>query len=325
LGISWGLAMDDTSRSATTIGQVLPAAAQRPALRARSLLAAMRPLQYAKNLIVFAPAMFAERFDAGTLLRSGAAFLCFCAVSSATYLVNDSMDAPADRLHPVKRSRPIASGAVPVRVALAAAAALAASGLLAGFAVRVELGLALAGYLVLQAAYNLRLKREPILDVMCVALGFVVRALGAGAATGIVLSGWFLLCVALLALYLAIEKRKAELSASGTSARAVLRAYTLPWLTRMESVVAATALMSYSLWAAQRTADHMMLATVPVVAYVLFRYQMISETRSTEAPEVVMLRSPHIVGAACLWAALSVSILLLHQHGAHLPVCASEC
>ncbi len=317
--------MGDSWRSATAIGQALPSAGRRTALRGRSLVAAMRPLQYAKNLIVFAPALFGERFDGRTALLSAAAFLCFCAVSSAVYLVNDSIDAPADRAHPVKRSRPIASGLVPVRVALTAAAVLAAAGLAAGFAVRAELALALGAYLVLQAAYNLRLKHEPILDVMCVAAGFVLRALGGGAATGIVLSGWFLLCVALLALYLAIEKRRSELSASGSTARPALRAYTLPWLSRMESVVAATALMSYSLWAAQRTADHTMLATVPIVAYVLFRYQMISESSSTEAPELVMLRSPHIVGAVGLWATLSVAILLLHHHGAHLPVCATGC
>jgi 4-hydroxybenzoate polyprenyltransferase len=160
---------------------------------------------------------------------------------------------------------------------------------------------------------------------MSVALGFVIRAVGAGAATGIVLSGWFLLCVALLALYLAVEKRRSELSASGSTSRPVLRAYTVPWLARMETVIAATALMSYSLWAAQRTADHTMLATVPAVAYVLFRYQMISETSSTEAPEQVMMRSPHIVGAVGLWAVVSAVLLFVHQNGAQLPACASDC
>ena len=317
--------MADSARPATSIVHAPPPAARGPALRARSLLAAMRPHQYVKNLIVFAPAMFAQRFDPTTVLLAGAAFLCFCAVSSAAYLVNDAIDAPADRAHPVKRARPIASGLVPVPVALAAAVVLATSGLAAGFALRTGLGLALVGYVVLQAGYNVRLKREPILDVMCVALGFVIRALGASAATGIVLSSWFLLCVALLALYLAIEKRKSELERSGPSTRVVLRAYTVPWLSRMESVVAATALMSYSLWAAQRTPDHTMLATVPIVAYVLFRYQMLSESGSAEAPDVVMMRSPHIVGAAGTWAALSIAVLLLHSHGAHLLLCASEC
>lgn len=307
--------------------QILQAADRSLMLRARSLLAAMRPQQYTKNLIVFAPAMFAQRFDSRTGLLSGVAFLAFCVVSSAAYLANDSIDAAADRAHPVKRRRPVASGLVSVQAALMTAAVLAAAGLGVGFAVRAELGLALVGYLALQGAYNLRLKREPILDVMCLGLGFVIRAMGASAATGIVLSGWFLLCVALLALYIAIEKRKSELSASETvgSTRPVLKAYTLPWLSRMESVVAAMALMSYSLWAAQRTPDHTMLATVPIVAYVLFRYQMISDSTSTEAPEVVMLRSPHIVAAVCLWGVVSVAILLLHNHGAHLPACASGC
>jgi 4-hydroxybenzoate polyprenyltransferase len=291
------------------------------------LVVALRPKQYAKNLIVFAPAMFALRFDQRTLLLSGLAFVTFCAVSSATYLVNDSMDAEADRAHPVKRSRPVAAGLLSVRTALLAAALGAGLSLAAGFAFAPGLGVALVAYLAVQAAYNLRLKREPILDVMCVALGFVVRALGAGAATGIQLSSWFLLCVALLALYLGIEKRKSELGAPGAdgATRAVLKSYTLAWLRRMETVVAASALMSYSLWAAQRTPDHLMLATVPMVAYVLFRYQMISETPSAEAPEVVMLHSPHIVAAGGLWAAVGLAILLLHSHGAVLPICGAGC
>ncbi len=295
--------------------------------RLPALVTALRPKQYTKNLIVFAPAIFALHFDTRTALMSGLAFAAFCAVSSATYLVNDSVDVQADRKHPVKRFRPIAAGRLSVPAALAMAAAMAGLALTAAFLTAPRLGGALVAYLAVQAAYNVRLKREPILDVMCVAFGFVLRALGAGAATGIPLSSWFLLCVALLALYLGIEKRKSELGASGPggATRSVLRSYTRTWLLRMETVVAASALMSYSLWAAQRTSDHLMLVTVPIVAYVLFRYQMISETASAEAPEVVMLRSPHIVVAVVVWMVAGLTVLLMHGQGASLSFCGAGC
>lgn len=312
-----------------TLSQVAPSerASFGLGVAARSLVRAMRPQQYSKNLVVLTPALFGQRYDAQTLGLTAAAFLAFCAASSATYLVNDAIDVEADRAHPVKRLRPLAAGLVPVPVALAAAGVLASAGLALAFAVGPALGAVLVGYLALQAAYNLRLKREPIVDVMAVALGFVLRALGAGAATGIVLSGWFLLCVALLALYLGIEKRKSELARMGGTAttRAVLGFYTGSLLSRMESIVAASALMSYSLWAAQRVPDHTMLATVPMVAYVMFRYQMLSENGSMEAPEQVMARSPHILLAVALWSLFSAGILLLHGGGVHLPVCATNC
>ncbi|HXM55916.1 MAG TPA: decaprenyl-phosphate phosphoribosyltransferase [Candidatus Dormibacteraeota bacterium] len=308
-----------------------PARSEQPApglgAALRALVRGMRPQQYSKNLVVLTPALFGQHYDARTVALTATAFLAFCAASSATYLVNDAIDVEADRAHPVKRSRPLAAGLVPVSTAVATAGVLAAAGLALAFAVGPALGAALLGYLALQAAYNARLKREPIVDVMAVALGFVLRALGAGAATGIVLSGWFLLCVALLALYLGIEKRKSELTRMGATAttRAVLGIYTTSLLSRMEGMVAASALMSYSLWAAQRVPDHTMLATVPMVAYVMFRYQMLSENGSTEAPELAMARSPHIVLAVALWGLLSAGILLLHSAGTHLPVCASNC
>lgn len=322
--------MSEVPRALATGPLVAPPSDVRTSRRPRlpALVAALRPKQHSKNLIVFAPAMFALRLDGRTALMSALAFATFCAVSSATYLVNDSVDVEADRRHPVKRHRPIAAGRLSVPAALAVAVALACASLAAAFALAPGLGAALVAYLAVQVAYNLRLKREPILDVMCVALGFVLRALGAGAATGIPLSSWFLLCVALLALYLGIEKRKSELGAWGAAGatRSVLTSYTRTWLLRMETVVAASALMSYSLWAAQRTSDHLMLVTVPMVAYVLFRYQMISETASAEAPEVVMLRSPHIVVAGVLWVAVGLAVLLVHGHGGtSLPFCGAGC
>ena len=295
--------------------------------KARGLVVAMRPQQWTKNLIVFAAPLFALKFDFHTFFFASLAFLAFCAMSSGTYLVNDLIDVRADRLHPVKRYRPIAAGLLPRPLAVAAAGGLFAASLALGLALATGLLVALATYALLQIAYNVRLKREPIIDVLCISAGFVTRALGGASAVEVRVSTWFLLCVALLALFLAIEKRRAELRALGDAAptREVLKAYSPSLLTRMESAVTAFALMSYSLWAAQRTPKHWLLGTVPIVAYVMFRYQMLTEKGAGEEPDTVFIKSPAIVIAIIIWIAACLAILLFQGHGAPWNVCSDSC
>jgi 4-hydroxybenzoate polyprenyltransferase len=287
----------------------------------------MRPKQWTKNLVVFAAPAFALQFDPRTLILATVAAVTFSGMSAGTYLMNDVLDAPRDRLHPVKRSRPIAAGALPVPIAIVAACILAVASLTTSFALAPGLAVAIGIYALLQIAYNLRLNREPMLDVLCISAGFVTRALGGAAATSVRVSTWFLLCIALLALFLAIEKRRAEVQRVGLGAptRAVLKHYSISLLTRMEGVVTASALMAYSLWAAQRTPKHWMLATVPIVAYVMFRYQMLTEEGAGEDPENVLIKSPAIVVAAILWIAACLGILLLQGHGAPWNVCSTGC
>jgi decaprenyl-phosphate phosphoribosyltransferase len=294
---------------------------------ARALVIGMRPRQWPKNLVVFAAPAFALQLDLRTLSLATLAFLTFTAMSASTYLMNDLLDAPRDRLHPAKRSRPIAAGALPVPVAIAAAVILAVAALGSSLALAPGLALAIGIYAVLQIAYNWRLNREPMLDVLCISSGFVARALGGAAAVSVRVSTWFLLCIALLALFLAIEKRRAEVQrvGGGIATRAVLKHYSISLLTRMEAVVTASALMTYSLWAAQRTPKHWMLATVPIVAYVMFRYQMLTEEGAGEDPENVLIKSPAIVVATVLWIATCFAILLLQGHGAPWNVCGAGC
>lgn len=174
-------------------------------------LTALRPRQWTKNLIVFAAPLFAFSLTWKSLLGSSLAFVLFCAASSAFYLLNDIADVEADRRHPLKCQRPIAAGLVSVPVALMMAVVLLSSALILAWLRSPVLGATLICYALLQIAYNLKLKHTPILDIVAIATGFVLRALAGFAATGVRLSLWFLLCTAMLALFLGVEKRKAEL------------------------------------------------------------------------------------------------------------------
>ncbi len=301
--------------SPTTLQLERPTAA--PGLKRMpvELVRATRPAQWVKNLVVLAAPVFAVRFDPRSVTLVAGAFIAFTLVAAGMYLLNDVLDLEADRQHPAKRHRPIAAGSVPVKAALLASAASTAVGILLAVVVAPFLGLIVALYVVLQAGYSLRLKREPVVDIMAISAGFVLRALGGAAATRVPVSGWFLLCLWLLALYLAIEKRKAELRdvAERGSTRAVLRAYSPSWLARVETTVTATALMSYALWAIGRTI--LLLATVPLVAYGLFKYQLLAEQKDAQAPERIVLRSPHLLVTAAVWLVMAVTILLLSQQG----------
>ena len=228
--------------------------------------AALRPRQWTKNVVVFAAPLFAFSLKLGSLLNSILAFGLFCAASSSFYLINDIVDVEADRQHPVKCKRPIAAGLVSVPVAIAMVIVLLSGTLLISWQRSFALGGVLTSYAALQVAYNLRLKRTPILDIIAIASGFILRACVGAAATGIVLSPWFLLCTAMLALFLGIEKRKAELRLSerqGSKTRSVLKRYSLPLLARMENTVTTAAVMSYALWSSgpvvQGASTHWML------------------------------------------------------------------
>jgi decaprenyl-phosphate phosphoribosyltransferase len=297
-------------------------------------LAALRPRQWTKNLIVFAAPLFA--FDRSWQAIGGSllAFGLFCGLSSSFYLLNDLADVESDRRHPVKCHRPIAAGLINRSIALSMALILLVSSLLIGWHHSWHLGMALVCYALLQMAYNLRLKRTVIMDVLAIAGGFVIRAYAGGAATGIVLSPWFQLCTAMLALFLAIEKRKAELRVAelkGYSARAVLQRYSMPLLARMENVVTTGVVIAYALWssgpAVQGASTPFMLLTLPFVLYGIFRYQLLSdpqeirwrsagnpELQQTERPEEVLLKDLPMLLTVGGWVVTVFIILLLKQY-----------
>lgn len=267
-----------------------------------------RPRQWPKNLLVFAAPLFAFRFDADLWLPAGGAFVAFCLISSAIYLLNDYLDVAADRAHPSKRNRPIAAGHVSVPAALTTSAALAVVSLSFAAWVAPALGGVVLLYGLIQVGYCLQFKRIPLLDLFCIASGFLLRAIAGAVAAMLPPSPWFLLTVGLLALFLAIEKRKAELRVAqdrGVITRQVLERYSLPLLLRLESTVATSAFISYALWAAgpalRGAPTSWMLLTVPFVLVGIFRYQLLSDPeeavrrlsinseRSSEKPEELLL------------------------------------
>ncbi len=277
----------------------------------------MRPRHWVKNVLVAAAPLFALVSSLGAWGRVLGAFVAFSMTASAFYLINDVRDRAVDRQHPLKQHRPIAAGRLSVRAALLAAGTLLVLAFVISVPVAPWLAAALGGYALLQTAYNLGLKQQPILDLMVIAGGFVLRAVGGAAAAGVPASGWFILCVGLLALFLGIEKRRAELRDTTTdaTARSVMQTYSLPWLRRMEAVVTASALMAYALWTLEGAETPWMLATVPFVAYAIFRYQYLSEQGKGDTPVDLLLRDPGMVAVVVLWALSSLFLLLLAPPG----------
>jgi 4-hydroxybenzoate polyprenyltransferase len=304
--------------------------AGRPALP--TLVAACRPRQWTKNLLVFAAPLFAFRFEADVWLPAAGALVAFCLISSAIYLLNDCLDVAADRAHPSKRYRPIAAGLVTLPAALAAAAVLAGVSLsLAAWITPALAGVVLL-YGLIQVGYCFQLKRMPLMDLFCIASGFLLRAIAGAVAALLPLSPWFLLTIGLLALFLAIEKRKAELRVAqdrGVITRKVLERYSLPLLLRLESLVATSAFLSYALWAAGPALNgahtSWMLLTVPFVLVGIFRYQLLSDPeeaerrraldpeRSSEKPEEILLGDPGIKLTLVAWLVTTAMIGLLSR------------
>ncbi len=299
-------------------------------------IAALRPRQWTKNLVVFAAPLFAFSINWQSFLGSSLAFVLFCCVSSAFYLLNDIADVKSDRMHPVKCQRPIAAGLVSVPAALLMAAVLLSSALIVSWLRSPNLGVILISYAILQVAYNLKLKRTVILDIVTIAAGFLLRALAGAAATELPVSPWFLVCTTMLALFLGIEKRKAELRLSKISdikSRSVLRHYSQPLLIRMESTVTTGAVMSYALWSAGPSfggaSTRWMMLTLPFVMYGIFRYQLLSDPQEnmrrngngferggrTERPEEVLLKDLPILATVVGWILTCLAILWLKHQG----------
>jgi 4-hydroxybenzoate polyprenyltransferase len=246
-----------------------------------ALLAAMRPRQWAKNLVLLAPLVFALKVtDPGSLGRALVALAAFCLLASATYLANDLADRERDRLHPEKRSRPIAAGDLSTGTAAVASLALAAGGL----ALAVPLGWPLvacgAGYLALQALYSSLLRRLAVVDVFAIAAGFVLRVVAGAEAVDVPISNWLYLCTLLLALFLALEKRRAELVLLGGDAgshRGILSSYTVPLLDQLATIVAGTTVLAYALYTlapdtVQKFGTDRLKLTIPFVLFGIFRY-----------------------------------------------------
>lgn len=287
-------------------------------LRASALLTALRPRQWAKNVFVFAALVFAGRLlDPASLARVGAAFIVFCVLSSAVYLINDMRDVAADRLHPIKRRRPIAAGEIAVGTAWVIALVLAVSALLAACALAPRFGALAAFYLILNLAYSFGLKRVVILDVMMVAAGFLLRALAGAIVIDVAISRWLVMCTGLLALFLGFVKRRQEIAAmeGGTATRPILREYSLPFLDQMISIVTGATVVAYSLYAfspevAQKLGTEHLDVTIPFVLFGIFRYlYLVHQKGAGESPTAVVLTDGPLIVDILLWGAVVTIVL----------------
>jgi 4-hydroxybenzoate polyprenyltransferase len=282
----------------------------------RAAFVALRPRQWTKNLLLFAGIIFAAKLgDVSRWGEAAAAFAAYCAASSASYLVNDVRDAPHDRLHPVKRSRPIARGELTPRLAEVLAALLIFCAVLLVAPLGIASILFLCTFFALQAAYTLFLKHVVLLDVMTIGGLFVVRAAAGAAAVEVRISPWLLLCTALLALFLALAKRRGELvlvGAEATPGRPVLEGYSLALVDQLVTVVAASTVISYCLYTFTARDSKAMMVTIPFVVFGVFRYLLLMHRRDLgEEPEEILLRDLPILVCIGGWAASAALILAL--------------
>lgn len=275
----------------------------------REVLALVRPGQWSKNLLVLAaPAAAGVLTHPSVLARCLVAGLAFVAASAAVYAFNDVRDAEDDRQHPDKRHRPVASGAITPRLALTLSALGAALSLiLAALMNAVTLAL-VASYLLLSLAYTLRLKRLPVLDIVVVASGFVLRALAGAAATRLQVSDWFLLVSLFGALFIVSSKRRAETNRIGARTRAVLADYPAEWLTQVLTLSLSGTVLSYAAWAFQvSTVDTMRpalaLSVLPALV-VLLRYSLLVSQGRGERPERLLVRDRLVVATGLAWGVL---------------------
>jgi 4-hydroxybenzoate polyprenyltransferase len=283
------------------------------------LLTALRPRQWAKNLFVLAPLVFAHGLtDTAALGRGLLAFAAFCAAASAVYLINDVVDREEDRRHPLKRQRPIASGALSTALALGIAIVLVAVAALSASRIGAAFGGWLAGYLALNLAYSWWLKQVVILDVMTIAMGFVVRVLAGAEAAAVPVSSWLLLCTTFLSLFLAFSKRRHELGllqGAAADQRRVLSSYSPAFLDQMINVVTASAVVSYALYAVApetvaKYGGEQLIFTIPMVLFGVFRYLFLMYQRTGEKnpTETILGDAPFLI-KLLIWALAVVWIV----------------
>ena len=291
----------------------------------KNLFLASRPNQWTKNLLVFLAPLFAFSFDTQTLLISIKAFIAFCLISSSIYLINDSIDKDKDKEHPTKKFRAIASGLVSIKSAFILSLVYFSLSFIIGFSINIFFGFILILYFLVQILYCFKLKQIPIIEFFCIASGFILRSVAGGVAANIFISSWFLLSVGMLSLFLAVEKRKAEivnLRNSKFNTRKVLKSYSLTLINKFEAVLTSSTIMTYSLWAygpsIGGSKSPFMIITIPLVMLGIFRYQMLSEIKQNrilkksninlETPEKIIFTDKPIQIIVLSWLLIIIYI-----------------
>jgi decaprenyl-phosphate phosphoribosyltransferase len=294
--------MDATANRAITV--------DRPASRTPAVIRLLRPRQWIKNVLVLAaPFAAGDLLEDDIPLHTGVALVSFCLVSSGIYCLNDARDREADRAHPTKRVRPVASGEVGVGVAIAVGAVLVLAGIALGIVASPELVVVLSGYVAVQLAYGYRLKDVAVFDIACVASGFVLRAVAGGAAAEVEISQWFLLVAGFGSLFIVTGKRAAEHAELGVDAgtiRTTLGEYSIEFLRFVRSVAAGSCVVAYCLWAFERPQEvgggeiWYELSIIPFVLAIL-HYALRVEQGAGAAPEELALRDRTLQVLGVCW------------------------
>jgi len=289
----------------------------------RGLLISLRPYQWVKNTLVFGGLIFSRSLlNWEAIWLSSAGFILFCMASSSVYLLNDLRDLEEDRRHPAKRLRPLAAGTIKPAVARIVLVSLLAGSVIGGFGLKVGFGIVLSTYLLLNVGYSLGLKHVVILDVMVVALGFVLRAVAGAAVIGVPASPWLILCTLMLALLMGFGKRRHELTLLEDQAqnhRRSLEGYSVQFLDLMMTIAAAAAVVMYALYTMAdetvlRLGTHNLVLTVPFVIYGIFRYLFLIHKRSGggDPARVFFTDLPTLVNVG-LWVVIVCFILYARQ------------
>jgi 4-hydroxybenzoate polyprenyltransferase len=284
-----------------------------------NLLRSLRPAQWTKNLVIFAGLIFGKKLlDAGAVGDAIAAFIVFCTLSGVVYLVNDLADRESDRRHPLKARRPIASGALPVAVAKGAALAFGGAALVAAYLIGQGFAGVAVAYLVLQLLYSGPLKHIIIIDVLTIAIGFVLRAVAGAVAVHVEISHWLFVCTILLALFLALAKRRQEivlLAEGATTHRPILGEYTAYLLDQMIGVVTASTLIAYVFYTISpetqaKFGTPWLGLTIPFPLYGIFRYlYLVHQREGGGSPADLLLTDRPLLTCVALWA-LAVAVII---------------
>jgi 4-hydroxybenzoate polyprenyltransferase len=281
----------------------------------------LRPHQWIKNGFVLAPLIFAGRLlDIDSVLLALTGFLAYCLASSSIYIFNDIIDREQDRHHPVKKLRPIASGEVSVQAANLVGSVLLLASIIVAYKVALPFLWTLLVYLGLQAGYNLLFKKMVILDILSIALGFVLRAVSGTYAIDVIISPWLILCTLLIALFLGFAKRRQEIMLLGDSAgqhRKILDNYSIPLLDQLISIVTAATLVSYAIYTlspevTERIGSRYMILTLPFVIYGIFRYlYLVHVLEKGGSPTRDLITDIPLLVSTFLWGVVAVGLIYL--------------
>ncbi len=286
---------------------------------AKAIIAAMRPRQWTKNLIIFAGLIFSQNIFHPSLLKTSIiAFFAFCLAASSVYIINDIKDVERDKLHPIKKNRPLAAGLITVGQAVFFALCLAVVSIGVAFLLNFNFGLLLAGYWTMMIIYTYKLKNVVIVDILVISAGFIIRAVSGAAVLDVMISRWLLACAIFLSLFLIMAKRRSEITELGINAgnhREILEEYGEKFLDQMIAVVTACTIISYVLYTVdpgtvEKFDSTGLIWTVPFVIYGIFRYLYLVYQRNLGGrPEMVLLADRPMIISVFLWILVSIYIV----------------